>query len=438
MNPLAEELNKTLQGTVADDLLSEFGKRFYFPKGIVAQSAEAKKHAKRFNVTIGMAYHKDEPIELPTIKNALPELSSSEAVSYAPTTGDPELRNLWKELIVEKNPETERDAMSLPVVVSGLTNGIMQAADLFADPGDSIIIPDMFWGNYRLIFEGRNKAQIRSFPFFTEEGSLNVSGLEETIRTYAGNSNADYGKSIVVLNFPNNPTGYSPTIQEADRIKGVLSSCADDGIKLAVIIDDAYFGLFYDDHTYKHSIFSKLYNLHENLLAIKVDGATKEDFVWGFRLGFVTFAGKGLKPEHYEALTTKLGGAIRSSISNSSRPAQSMLKHAITNSGYRKEKQAYFSLLQSRYQKVREIIDQRTTGLSLKPLPFNSGYFMSFYFEGGSAEELRKELLFEEGIGTISIQDTYLRIAYSSIDEENLEELYTTIFAAADRLSSDP
>lgn len=43
MNSIAQELNSVLESTIASDLLSDFGKRFYFPKGIVAQSAEAKK-----------------------------------------------------------------------------------------------------------------------------------------------------------------------------------------------------------------------------------------------------------------------------------------------------------------------------------------------------------------------------------------------------------
>ena len=56
MNPLAIELNELLKDTVAHRMLSDFGKRFYFPKGIVSQSGEAKKQAHRFNATVGMAY----------------------------------------------------------------------------------------------------------------------------------------------------------------------------------------------------------------------------------------------------------------------------------------------------------------------------------------------------------------------------------------------
>jgi hypothetical protein len=42
MNPLAEELNSILDRGVSGRLLSPMGRRLYFPKGIIAQSAEAK------------------------------------------------------------------------------------------------------------------------------------------------------------------------------------------------------------------------------------------------------------------------------------------------------------------------------------------------------------------------------------------------------------
>jgi hypothetical protein len=127
-------------------------------------------------------------------------------------------------------------------------------------------------------------------------------------------------------------------------------------------------------------------------------------------------------------------GSLRASISNSSRPAQSILLKAMESQGYEDEKRGYFDSLTKRYQAVKQIISERKTGLSLKPLPFNSGYFMSFQFEGGNAEELRQNLLFKKGIGTISIAESYLRVAYSSIDIEDMDRLYAEIFASADEI----
>ncbi|MBR5867365.1 MAG: aminotransferase, partial [Spirochaetaceae bacterium] len=51
---LAQELNEVLENTTAGALMSNFGKRMYFPKGIIAQSNEAKQLGKKANATIGM------------------------------------------------------------------------------------------------------------------------------------------------------------------------------------------------------------------------------------------------------------------------------------------------------------------------------------------------------------------------------------------------
>ena len=431
MNPLAEELNRILHGSTVFELLSEFGKRFYFPKGIVAQSAEAKKHAKNYNATIGMAYADGEPIELPSIKKSIPGMKSAEAVAYAPTGGDPALREQWKRELIRKNPAVNPKGISTPVVVPGLTNGIAQIADLFLEPGDPIVVPDMFWGNYRLIFEGRKLAEIKGFPFFTAEGGLNVDGFLKTVK-----ASAKDGRVMLIVNFPNNPTGYSPTVREAEALSKGLADIAETGLKILAVTDDAYFGLFYEPDTYPHSLFNLLHAAHENILAVKIDGATKEDFVWGFRVGFVTFGGKGITGDQYEALNKKLTGAIRSSVSNSSRPAQSILKRALDSDGYGEEKQRYFELLKERYFTVRKLLDSMPEGTGLKPLPFNSGYFMSFDFQGGNSEALRQELLHTYGIGTISIQERYLRVAFASIDNDGIEDLYTKIFEAARKVSA--
>ena len=55
MNQLAEELNAVLAGTVAERLFSEMGRRMYFPKGIITQSAEAGEKAYRLAWLMSMA-----------------------------------------------------------------------------------------------------------------------------------------------------------------------------------------------------------------------------------------------------------------------------------------------------------------------------------------------------------------------------------------------
>jgi len=430
MNTLAVELNKTLKETVVYRLLSDLGKRFYFPKGIVSQSAEAKKHATRFNATVGMAILGGKPMYLNSLKELIPDLPPEQIFSYAPTPGNPQLRELWLDDMIRKNPSLAGQDTSLPLVVSGLTHGISVLADLFAGPGDCVLVPDMFWGNYRLIFEERNRASISTFPFFNPQAGLNIEGLKDALNRVTG------GKVILMLNFPNNPTGYSPTEWEVRALVQLLKEQAQKGLNILCISDDAYFGLFYEKETHKESLFASLAALHENILAVKVDGATKEELVWGFRVGFLTFASQKIKTREYDALISKVMGAVRASISNSNNLTQNLLLRAMQSPNYQAEKKAALAILRERYLKVREIIERLPPGSKLEPLPFNSGYFMTFRVGGASSEKLRKKLLMEQGIGTISIQERYLRVAYSSVDLHHLEELYEIIFKTAEELSS--
>ena len=424
MNSLAEELNSILNGSIANDLFSDFGKRFYFPKGIVAQSVEAKDKATRFNATVGMATSKGKPMFLKSVKDQIPELSVSDVFPYAPTPGVLELRKKWREEMDVKNPSLAGKKTTIPLVTSGLTHGLSVLGDMFLDKGDTIVFPDMFWGNYRLIFEDRNQANIVTFPFYSREGGMNISGFEKALTDAPGK------KVSFVLNFPNNPTGYTPSVKDGKKIIDMLLKLAKSGKKILAIMDDAYFGLFYEEESLKESLFGELVDLHENILAVKADGVTKENFAWGFRVGFLTYGSKNMTAEALGALTTKTSGAIRASISNSNKMAQSLVLKSFSSDTYQSEKDAGFKILKERYLKVRDLVEAFDTNSPLQALPFNSGYFMTFLYKGDS-EKLRIHLLDEYGIGTISIQGKYLRIAYSSVELENLEELYTLIDKAA-------
>ncbi len=432
MNPLAEELNKVLAGTSAARLLSNLGKRMYFPKGIISQSAEAKEKAKRFNATIGMSYVRGEPMILDAIRENLPGLSTVEAVAYAPTAGLPALRKRWREEMRRKNPSLGDTPISLPVVVPGLTAGISVLSDLFLDPEDVVVLPEMFWPNYRLILEERKGARIVTYPTFTPEGGFNLEGFEKTL---ASEGKAK-GKVATVLNFPNNPSGYSPTTREADAFTAALERVAAAGIDILVILDDAYFGLQYEEGSLKESMFARLAARNPRILAAKVDGQTKEDYVWGFRAGFITLGSPGMREEQYDALVRKLMGLVRSSVSSSPAPTQHILLKVLGSPGYEDQKAKYRAILAERYRRVREFIRKTPAPSCIKALPFNSGYFMSFECSGISAEDLRKKLLDEKGIGVISMQDKWLRVAFSSVEAEDVDALYSEIYAAAKALMS--
>ncbi|MFA6775208.1 MAG: aminotransferase class I/II-fold pyridoxal phosphate-dependent enzyme [Sphaerochaetaceae bacterium] len=432
MQALALELNKVLEGTVASDLLSEVGKRMYFPKGIVAQSAEAKTKATLYNATIGMATKDGQPMYLSDIYDQFVPgaFKPNQLFSYAPGGGDPVLRDLWKAEMLKKNPSLAGKHISRPIVTGGLTHSLSVISLLFAKEGDTLVIPDLAWDNYELIYTSLNNATIKTFKMYDAADAFNVAGMVDAIKSVKSK------KVRVLLNFPNNPTGYTPSKQEMSMIVEALKELAEDGYELLVITDDAYFGLFYEDKTAKESLFASLCDAHPNILAVKGDAATKEAMVWGFRIAFVTFGCKGMTDEQYDALDKKMLGMIRATVSNCDHPGQTLLVHAMQNSRYQADKDAVFSEMEERYRTLKESLRSYVDKYDLlKPYPFNSGYFMAFSCKG-SAEALRKHLLDDYHIGCINIADRTLRLAYCSVPREQIPGLVRLVFQAAGELWS--
>ncbi len=430
MNPLAQELNDVIQKNNSHvfSMLSDLGKAIYFPKGILAQSAEAGKKAHKYNATIGIATENSGPMYLPCIQQHIADIEPKNSYPYAPAPGKPELREKWRAKLLADNPNLKGKSFGLPIVTSGLTHGLDLVSDLLVDSGDVIIMPDKFWENYSLTFELRKGALFQHYQLFDDHGGFNVAAFKTAVVEAA----AKKGKLILLLNFPNNPTGYTPTVSEAEQITDVIQTIAEQGTNLVVVMDDAYFGLFYDDDILQESLFGYLANLHSRVLAVKLDGPTKEQFVWGFRVGFLTYgltADKGSE-EIYNALEQKTSGAIRAGISNCSHLAQSIILKALNSPTYAQEKAQKVGILKRRALKVRQVLSTKDYSDLWKAYPFNSGYFMCLRIKNVGAETLRQHLLDTYGIGTIAMDTQNLRITFSSMASKDMEDLFDTIAQA--------
>ena len=423
LNPLAAALNADLEANGASilQMLSQKGKNIFFPsKGILGQGAEAK--GKEINATIGTALEDDgSPLVLPCVQKSL-NLPKT-AFLYAPSYGNPDLRDAWKAQILRKNPSLAGKNFSRPVVSAALTHAISVAGYLFLDPGDKVIIPDLYWDNYELVFENAYGAKIETYNTF-KNGGFDIDALEAALEKDG------IGKKVLLLNFPNNPTGYTATEEEAKKITKVLVRAAEKGNKVVALLDDAYFGLVYEDGVTRESLFTKLVDAHKNLLAVKLDGPTKEDYVWGFRVGFISFGFKGATAEQLKALESKAAGAVRGNISNAPSISQKILLAAYQSPEYVQEKEAKYAVLKKRYDIIKETLASHPEYKeAFEPMPFNSGYFMCVKPKGVDAEAVREELLKNYSTGTIMLKGL-LRLAFSAVPTSKLPQLFDNVYRA--------
>lgn len=424
-HPLAEELNREILGCnpILFELLSERGKAIYFPReGIIGQTAEAED--TRLNATIGVALEDDgSPMRLPTIQHLL-NLPPKDIYTYGATAGIPAVRKIWQEEIRRKNPSLHGE-ISPPVCVNGLTHGLSVTGYLFLDPEEELLLPDLFWENYDMIFEKGCGAQLAPFRTFSDH-HLDFLSLRSKLCDGAPR------KRVLILNFPNNPSGYSPTLQEAEEILRILRESVEKGNRLVVILDDAYFGFIYEEGILRESLFARVASLHERILAVKVDGASKEHFGWGLRVAFITFGSKGITTAACHGLSEKATGVVRATISNVSHLSQSLVERACVSPEHAAEKQAAFEILKSRYLCVKEILKNPRFEKYWTPLPFHAGYFLCLKLHPPlDANRIRRRLYLEFDTGVIAIGDL-LRVAFSSVPEKNLPELFENIAKACE------
>ncbi|MBW2569679.1 MAG: aminotransferase class I/II-fold pyridoxal phosphate-dependent enzyme [Deltaproteobacteria bacterium] len=434
MNPIAKQLNNTIEtgNPFLMEMLSDIGKKLFFPKGILSQSAEAKKKAHKLNATIGIATEQGKTMCLSSVMDSINGIRAKESLTYAPSYGIPALRKIWQDSMFGKNPSLAGKKISLPVVACGITHAVSVFADIWIDPGDVIIMPDMMWGNYNLILNVRKGGIISQYPMFSEKGGFNLAAFEEKVVNEAKNRD----KITLLLNFPHNPSGYSVTEKEGSAIVKILADVAEKGTNVIVVADDAYFGLFYEDDAIKESLFARLCDIHPRLLAVKLDGATKENYVWGLRVGFITYGCKiaGDSELVYNALEKKTAGCVRGSISNASHLGQTVVLKSMQDQRYHAEKKEKYEILKSRAKCVKETLSDPRYKDAWDVYPFNSGYFMCIKLKTVDAETLRLHLLEKYGVGLISIGKKNLRVAFSCLEETDIKELFDIVLQGVEDL----
>ncbi len=441
---------KNLQESGIFDLLSNFGKEIFQPPGIIEWSGRAKKEAE-INATLGVATGKlseyldssSEKISifhLSAIKNQFNNFTPDQIFPYAPIVGVPAVRDNWKKWIcykLRKRNTPIEPILTRPLITPGITMGVYVICKLFLAPGEKAVIPNKRWGNYDAIIKTNIGAGIKSFPLFLKN-RFNYEGMKRAIIEVAKNQN----KVFLLLNFPNNPTGYSPNLAITKKICVALKEASEEsGKPLVVVTDDAYEGFVYDD-SIRHSIFSHLAEINKNIFVVKIDGITKELLFWGGRLGMITFSIPpyfGNKEKIEAELENKVVALVRSTISNSTKVVQEGVAAIISEPDkFLKEQIGVISSVGKRALALKKEIEKNLCP-DVTADPFNSGFFAFLNINNISAEKFADLLLKKYKIGVIPIENIKeningIRVTFSSLTIEEIPKLVDGINKTADEL----
>lgn len=398
---------------------SKLGENIILPQDVLIQSKETSAVVGAINATIGIATANKKAMSLPSINKVITEISNSEYLPYSPTPGLPKMRELWKEKILADNPTINKDYLSLPMVTTGITQGIDIAANLFSEKEDALLLPNLFWQNYAQIYTIKLGNNIYKYKQFDENNNFSIENFKSALYSIKED------KISLILNFPNNPTGYTPSDDELTKLVEVINIFAKEhpSKQLIIVSDDAYFGLFFEEN-HKTPTLSATYKLAENsnCLIVKLDGITKEFYSWGLRVGFITYYTKD--DTLRKTLLEKTQGFLRSTTSSPSNLSQQIALRLLENKQALLEKEENDSIIQDRYSELKSAISKENLATLVTILPFNSGYFFTIKLPTTiNAHEFRLKFLNEYKYGVYSMDDEHIRIAFSCLDKELILEL---------------
>ena len=198
-------------------------------------------------------------------KAIIDALADSRFSAYAPSDGDPELREA-----IAKNEGLEPERV---FVTAGLTEGLYFAFQCLLEPGQHILLPGPVYPLYSTIsrmFDGESR-----FYKTDEDWQLDLDDMRKKINPQT--------RAIVLIN-PNNPTG---AVYPRSAIKSVADLAGE--FCLPIIADEIYDQLVFGDPS------PPIYRIAgPDIPVIRGNGLSKNFFYPGSRVGYLALHGPRL------------------------------------------------------------------------------------------------------------------------------------------------
>ena len=369
------------------------------------------------NATIGTLLDDEgELVVLESVDRVFRQLKPEDYAAYAPIGGIPSFRDvIQKAAFGEQVPEGFIEAVATP----GGTGSLRNVISNYSSGGDRVLTSDWHWAPYNTI-AGEIGRSIDTFEFFDDKGGFNSASFADKV----GQLLAKQESLVIILNTPaHNPTGYSLTLGDWDRVIDILTDAAVCGKAIALVVDAAYIDFAGDEDEYR-LFLPKLSRLPENVISIVAYSLSKTYTLYGARCGAMICVAK----------TEEIAGEFkrvceyssRGSWSNSARIAQVILSRIYEDPELLKrvteERKKYRDMLLARGRAFSEAAEEA----GLKIVPFDAGFFASVPCDDPDAlsRELEKEDIFLVPL------KMGIRVSVASISEEKCRALPAKIKAA--------
>ena len=360
------------------------------------------------NATIGVVLDDSGKLSvMPTVEKVFKSMQMSDFTAYAPIAGMANYADSIREIIFEnKTCENYFDA----VATSGGTGAIHHAVANYAERGESVLTSDWCWGTYKIICEETGK-NLETFKLFNDDlTGFNVENFSDKVAELLAKQNS----LLIILNTPaHNPTGYSLSGAEWDKVLEVLKNHAEKGKKISLLVDVAYIE-FSAEKKIAWAFVDKFKNLPENLLIMLSFSMSKSYTLYGQRTGALAAISSSREVIDEFKETNKF--SCRACWSNINHGAQVLLTKINADKNLREELEQDQKNLREMVKNRAEIFVKEAEECGLKIVPYRGGFFIAVPAENPAAvaEELHKDLIFAVPL------KFGLRVAACSVSREKM------------------
>ena len=354
------------------------------------------------DATIGSLYDEDgKLVALQSVFSSYDALSKEMKAAYADSfIGNESYRKQVYDWVVK--PSNISLAYDV-IATAGGTGAISLTLQEMLDENETVLIPEIGWGSYRLMAQ-MYQLNVETYHLFHNK-TFDVEGF----RIICEKIMERQKKLCVIINDPcHNPTGYSMTFEEWKQVIDILNDCAKKG-PVVLLNDIAYIDYAYDVENARH--YMKTFQaISDNVFVVIAFSCSKSLTSYGLRCGAAILLSQ--QEASIKEVKTVMEKAARATWSNI--PNAAMENFTIVTTEYRQtfldEKASYISLLKQR----SDIFMKEADICGLPYYPYKEGFFVTVRVDDQVVRDVYHEELMKQHIYTVKVNKG-IRVAICSL-----------------------
>lgn len=320
--------------------------------------------------------------------------------------GGEQFKNAVKQWVFQKN---EFLKISEVIATPGGSGALSASLDKTLYEGETVIIPDIFWGPYEIMINSKKLNAVK-YSCFTEEG-FTLEPLKEAVREVVKKQD----NIVLIINDPaHNPTGFSMGKQLWDALISFVNSIAQNGKTVTIINDIAY--IDYSENFEKSREYMQTFkNINDNVLILFAFSGSKTLTAYGMRIGAVIVYAN--QQEDINSVHSLLTHVARATWSNANNGAINAIVRLMENEAlFKKDLLKATSLLAER----RNLFITEANRVGLKFYPNDEGFFVTLV--GIADNQKLYEHLIRKNVFVVP-QMKGIRVAICSLNKQQCQEL---------------